>query len=66
MRVKATVSFRDLQELVGRKRPTVVRRWLESQGILYWMNADKEPVTTTKALNDALMKGRRTEPRWNI
>ena len=66
MSAKATVSFSELQDFVGRKRPTVVKRWLEAHGILYWTNADNEPVTTTKALNDALMKGRKTEPRWNI
>lgn len=64
--VKATTSFRELQELVGRKRPTFVKQWLEKHGILYWLNADNEPVTTTKALNDALMRGRKTEPKWNI
>ncbi|MEM8815830.1 MAG: DUF4224 domain-containing protein [Pseudomonadota bacterium] len=64
--MKATASFTDLQEFVGRKRPTLVKRWLEAHGILYWLNADNEPVTTTKALNDALMKGRKTEPNWNI
>ena len=60
------VDFADLQRLSSRHKPTAVKKWLQSKGILYWLNADNQPVTTERALNDALMKGRKTEPIWNI
>lgn len=59
-------DFEDLCRLSGRQRPSAVKRWLQARGILYWLNADDRPVTTEKALNDALLKGRKTEPNFNI
>ena len=58
-------DFKDLCRLANRKKPTAVKKWLQDKGILYWLNADNQPVTTEKALNHALMKGRKTEPNWN-
>lgn len=57
-------DFTDLQRLSGRTRPSAVKRWLQARGILYWLNADSQPVTTEKALNDALARGRKTTPNW--
>lgn len=65
-RNSAICDFEDLCRLVGRKRPTLVKKWLQNNGILYWLNADGKPVTTGKALNDALLRGRKTEPNWDI
>lgn len=59
-------DFQDLCRLSGRERPSAVKKWLQENGILYWMNADHKPVTTEKALNQALLKGRKTEPNWSI
>lgn len=57
-------DFPTLCRLSGRKRPTAVRKWLQERGISYMLNANREPVTTEKALNDALLRGRKTEPNW--
>lgn len=62
---RVVVDFDELRRLVGREKPTAVKKWLQSKGILYWLNAKNQPVTTSTALNDALMKGRKTEPNWN-
>ncbi len=59
-------DFPTLYRLSARTRPTAVKKCLQSHGILYWLNADHQPVTTEQALNDALMKGGKTEPNWNI
>lgn len=59
-------DFDQLKRLSGRARPTAVRKWLQKQGILYWVNANNEPVTTEKALNEALLRGRRTQPNWPV
>lgn len=59
-------DFPDLQRLSGRDRPTAVKKWLQKQGISFMLNADGRPVTTEKALNDVLLRGRKTEPNWPI
>lgn len=59
-------DFADLQRLSGRERPAAVKKWLQSQGISYMLNADGHPVTTEKALNEALLRGRKTEPNWPL
>lgn len=59
-------DFTDLQRLSGRERPAAVKKWLQSQGISYMLNADGQPVTTEKALNEALLRGRKTEPNWPV
>lgn len=47
-------DFNELCRLSARTKPSAVKRWLQSKGILYWINADNQPVTTEKALNEAL------------
>ena len=63
---RAIVPFADLFELSARTRPSAVKKWVQSKGILYFLDADGRPCTTTRALNDALMKGRKTEPNWHV
>lgn len=63
-RLDVIADFETLKRLVGRERPSAVRKWLEKQGIRYWLNADGRPVTTERALNDALFRRRRTEPNF--
>ena len=58
-------DFEDLQRLSSRQTPSAVKKWLQAQGILYWLNADNQPVTTEKALNKNLPQGRKTEPNWD-
>ena len=67
LETRATViaDFDDLCRLSGRTQPTAVKKWLQSKGILYWLNADNKPVTTEKALNETLMKGRKTRPDFS-
>ena len=57
-------DFIDLQRLSGRLRPGAVKKWLQRQGIVFMLDADGKPVTTEKALNEALLRGRKTEPNW--
>jgi hypothetical protein len=57
-------TFPDLQRLSGRHKPSAVKKWLQGRGISYMLDADGRPVTTDKALNDALARGRKTEPNW--
>lgn len=59
-------DFSDLQRLSGRERPAAVKKWLQQRGISYILNADGKPVTTEKALNEALLRGRKTEPHWPL
>ena len=59
------VDFDELCRLTGRTKPTYVSKWLQSKGILYWLNADNRPVTTERALNEALMRGRTTRPDFS-
>lgn len=59
-----TVSFQQLSEFCNRKRPTQVKKWCESKGILYFLDADSRPCTTETALNEALQRGRRTKPNF--
>jgi hypothetical protein len=61
-----SVTFEELQRLSGRVKPSAVKKWLQSQRVAYMLNADREPVTTEKALNDALTRGRKTEPNWPV
>jgi len=58
-------DFATLQRLSGRTRPSAVKKWLQNQGIGYMLNADLQPVTTEKALNDRLERGRKAEPNWH-
>ena len=58
------IPFTQLAEFVGRKRPTQVRKWCESKGILYFLDADGKPCTTEAALNEALQRGRSTRPNF--
>lgn len=60
------VDFNDLQRMSRRERPGAVKRWLQQRGISYMLNADGQPVTTEKALNDALSRSRTTEPNWPV
>lgn len=60
------IDFADLQRLSGREKPTAVKRWLQNQRINFMLNADGNPVTTEKALNDALLRGRKSEPNWPL
>lgn len=62
-----TVPFEKLAELCHRKRPTHVRKWCESLGIHYMLDADHRPWTTESKLNEAMERGRKTEPnfKWN-
>lgn len=60
----AVCDFEDLRRLSGRARPAAVKKWLQDKGILYFLNAKNQPVTTQQALNDALMRGRKTQPNW--
>ena len=64
--VALIADFEDLRRLSGRKKPSAVKKWLQAQGILYWLNADNQPVTTEKALNKSLTRGRKNEPIWDI
>lgn len=57
-------DFDQLKRLSGRDRPSAVRKWLQNQGVSYMLNADGQPVTTEKALNDALAR-RRNKPELN-
>jgi Domain of unknown function (DUF4224) len=59
-----TIPFEQLADFCHRKRPTQVRRWLESKGILYFLDADERPCTTEAALNEALQRGRTTRPNF--
>ena len=60
-------DFDTLKRLSGRDRPSAVKKWLQNQGISYMLNADRQPVTTEKALNDALMRGRnKPELNWPV
>lgn len=59
-------DFDDLRRLSGRNRPSAVKKWLQRQGVSYMLNANGQPVTTEKALNDALLRGRKTEPNWSV
>jgi len=59
-----TVPFEQLAAFCHRKRPTQVQKWLESKGILYFLDADGRPCTTEIALNEALQRGRRTRPNF--
>ena len=61
-----TVTFEELSEWCGRKKPTLVKKWLQDKGIFYTLNADNRPITTELALNDALMRGRKTVPNFNF
>ncbi|MEX2260095.1 MAG: DUF4224 domain-containing protein [Woeseia sp.] len=61
---KVIVDFPMLCRLSGRERPSAVCKWLQQQGIAYMLNADGKPVTTERALNEALLRGRKTEPNW--
>ena len=60
------VPFADLCELSARTQTTAVKKWLQAKGILYFLNADGRPCTTEHALNEALYRGRKTEPIWDI
>ena len=62
----SAVSFKQLSEFLARKRPTHLKKPLESTGVLYFLEADGNPCTTEQALNDALFRGRRTQPSWPI
>ena len=50
----STVSFRELQQLSDHKRPSEVCSWLARQGIPYRLGARRRPLTTVKAINQAL------------
>ena len=63
-RSRAVVPFADLAEFCGRSRPTSVRKWCESKGILYFLDADGKPCTTEAALNEALHRGRKARPNF--
>lgn len=58
-------DFETLCRLSARSRPSAVKRWLQERGIPYMLNADEQPVTTEKALNGILKRGRKTEPNWH-
>ena len=60
----SAVPFDRLAEFCNRKRPTQVKKWCESKGILYFLDADNRPCTTDAALNEALQRGRRTRPNF--
>lgn len=57
-------DFTDLQRLSG--RASAVKKWLQARGISFMLNADGQPVTTEKALNEALLRGRTTAPNWPV
>ena len=61
---RTVVPFLDLCDLSARKRPGAVQKWLQANGILYFLDADGKPCTTEHALNEALYRGRRTRPNY--
>lgn len=60
----SALNFQDLCRLSGRERPSAVKKWLQGRGVSYMLDADGRPVTTERALNDALLRGRKTQPNW--
>jgi hypothetical protein len=61
---RIVVPFSDLSELSARTRPSAVKKWLQGNGILFFLDADGRPCTTEHALNEALYRGRKTKPNW--
>lgn len=55
-------NFEQLQEMSNRQRPSAVKRWLDSRGIPYELDADGRPVTTESILTKVILRGRKTEP----
>ena len=51
------IDFDALASWCGLTRPAAVRRWLSESGIPYVTRRDGKPVTTTTALDTALVRG---------
>lgn len=64
--MKGGIPFDDLARLSNRTRPSAVRKWLQRQGIAYMLDADNRPITTERALNEAMAGGRKTVPNWPV
>jgi len=52
-----TISFSELSDYCGYKRPADVCSWCQRNGINYFLDKDKRPITTQKAIDKALSGG---------
>lgn len=64
METRAIVPFEELQELSALRRASGIKQWCQEQGILYILDGKGRPCTVRRALDDSVMRGKKTEPNW--
>lgn len=58
------LSAEDLIQLTGYRRPSFQRRWLDAQGIRYYVRADGYPAVPTDALYPKAHQATQ-QPNWS-
>ena len=51
----ALVSQQELSEATNYSRQSDIKKWLENHGVKFWVAKGDTIVTTTEAINDALL-----------